>query len=332
MSAIWIFVWTLYLIFPGQSSYVSRPSVISAKLKDHATFNCPFIGGPSVVETVIWYKQMLGGIPQKVGEWLPDTDPKIASGFKKYKIKMETHNNSISLTIPRVKKEHEGLYYCGQFSSENFTLSRGTFLVVTDDSDVKVSVSQSGGLDSVPAGASVTLQCSVLSESRAAELQVLWFRAASPQSHPQIIYTHHNSNHQCESDSSTHTCEYNFSKNILSLNDTGTYYCAVAVCGKIIFGNGTRVQLATDKSLDTVVIFLAVALAVSMVAHVVRCKGITCEYGSGKSHKYVVNETTNQGHGAVELKFAASHFSKKTGKSHQGHNNVYTEVIYSPLF
>lgn len=66
-----------------------------------------------------------------MGEWLPDTDPKIASGFKKYKFKMETHNNSISLTIPRVKKEHEGLYYCGQFSSENFTLSRGTFLVVT---------------------------------------------------------------------------------------------------------------------------------------------------------------------------------------------------------
>ncbi|KAF5893931.1 putative immune-type receptor 16 precursor, partial [Clarias magur] len=111
------------------------------------------------------------------------------------------------------------------------------------DGDVKVSVSQSGVSDSVPAGASVTLQCSVLSESRAAELQVLWFRAAPPQSHPQIIYTHHNSGHQCESGSPTHTCVYNFSKNILSHNDTGTYYCAVVLCGRIIFGNGTRVQL-----------------------------------------------------------------------------------------
>ncbi|KAK3535652.1 hypothetical protein QTP70_018421, partial [Hemibagrus guttatus] len=138
------------------------------------------------------------------------------------------------------------------------------------DRVVKVSVWQHGMLDPVPAGDSVTLQCSVLSESRAAELQVLWFRAAPPQSHPQIIYTHHNSSHQCDSGSSTHTCVYNFTKNILSLNDTGTYYCAVSLCGKIIFGNGTPVQLTNNTLTEqnfkgSVVICLAVALAVCLV-------------------------------------------------------------------
>ncbi|XP_034161608.2 uncharacterized protein LOC117597648 [Pangasianodon hypophthalmus] len=206
-------------------------------------------------------------------------------------------------------------------------------LKLSRDGDVKVSVLQSSVLDSVPAGASVTLQCSVLFESRAADLQVLWFRAAPPQSHHQIIYTHHNSSHQCESSSSTHTCVYSFSKNILSLSDTGTYYCAVAVCGKIIFGNGTRVQLKTPsliQSVDPVVIFLAVALGVCVVViftHVVSYKGRNCDYCSVRSHQCsVVEKTLNQGRSAVEVNFSALHFKDRKLKPQ---DNVFSEVIYS---
>ncbi|KAK3535645.1 hypothetical protein QTP70_018432, partial [Hemibagrus guttatus] len=153
------------------------------------------------------------------------------------------------------------MYYCGHIAFYT-VFTKGTFLSVKGNEDVNVTVWQRGVSDPVPAGASVTLQCSVLSESRSAELQVLWFRAAPPQSHPQIIYTHHNSSHQCESGSSTHTCVYNFTKSVLSLNDTGTYHCAVALCGKIIFGNGTPIKL---KESDPVVICLALALGVCVV-------------------------------------------------------------------
>ncbi|XP_034161663.1 uncharacterized protein LOC117597665 [Pangasianodon hypophthalmus] len=238
-------IWTIILflnISPAQSVDFSRPSFLSVKSGERVTLNCPF-GDIRRTDSVVWYKQNFGQMPQKVGERLIYKDVKICPEFKTSGFKMEVTDNGISLTIPHVKKEHGGLYYCEKCMLVNVTLSNGTFLAVTGDEDVKVSVLQSSVLDSVPAGASVTLQCSVLSESRAADLQVLWFRAAPSQSHPQIIYTHHNSSHQCESSSSTHTCVYNFSKNILSLNDTGTYYCAVAVCGKIIFGNGTQVQL-----------------------------------------------------------------------------------------
>ncbi|KAI5104810.1 putative immune-type receptor 13 isoform 1 precursor, partial [Silurus meridionalis] len=152
-------------------------SFLSVKPGEHFTLVCPF-GDNHRTESVIWYQQRFGEMPQKIGERLAYKEIKISPAFE--------------------------------------------------------SVS-----DSVPAGAAVTLQCSVLSESRAAELQVLWFRAAPSQSHPQLIYTHHNSSLQCESESSTHTCVYKLSKNIFSLNDTGTYYCAVVLCGKIIFGNGT---------------------------------------------------------------------------------------------
>ncbi|KAM9470077.1 uncharacterized protein Hap1MRO34_012161 isoform 1-T3 [Clarias gariepinus] len=240
MTTLWIFILSLNII--PQSVDSSRPSFLSVKSGESVILHCPF-SNIHRVESVVWYKQIFGEMPQKVGEKMPYEDIKVYPMFITSGFKIEKTDNSISLIIPHVKKEHGGFYYCGNCYLDNVTLSSGTLLDVTGDGDVEVSVSQSSVLDSVPAGASVTLQCSVLSKSRAAELQVLWFRAAPPQSHPQIIYTHHNSSHQCESRSSTHTCVYNFSKNILSLNDTGTYYCAVVLCGKIIFGNGTRVQL-----------------------------------------------------------------------------------------
>ncbi|XP_053091569.1 uncharacterized protein LOC117597646 [Pangasianodon hypophthalmus] len=248
MAPLWILVLCLNIICHAVAHAVNRSSFVSVKSGERVTLNCTFQDTYSK-ELMVWYKQQFGELPREVGkirEYINiETSPEFSSGFK-----VEEIINGISLTILQTKKSDEGLYFCGIYTWGKFEFSSGTFVAVTGDGDVKVSVLQSSVLDSVPAGASVTLQCSVLSESRAAELQVLWFRAAPSQSHPQIIYTHHNSSHQCESSSSTHTCVYNFSKNILSLNDTGTYYCAVAVCGKIIFGNGTRVQLDANTSTD----------------------------------------------------------------------------------
>ncbi|KAF7706987.1 hypothetical protein HF521_018205 [Silurus meridionalis] len=215
---------------------------------------------------------------------------------------MEKTAGGFTLTIQHVIKKHGGLYYCEKCTVENITLSSGMFLTVTgDDEDVSVSVLQNGELDSVPAGASVTLQCSVLSESRAAELQVLWFRAAPSQSHPQLIYTHHNSSLQCESESSTHTCVYNLSKNIFSLNDTGTYYCAVVLCGKIIFGNGTRVQL-------------------EKVLQLVRPR-----------HDSEVENTPSLGNNAGDMNYAAVNFSKTNSKRETRKRDQPAKCIYSSV-
>ncbi|KAM9470645.1 uncharacterized protein Hap1MRO34_012587 [Clarias gariepinus] len=239
---------------------VNQPNpVITAAVGENVILEC-FRLGEDNTDAMFWYKQKVGHRPRVMVTVQQESN--YEDEFKSPRFSIEKEKSSCHLKISNVEPSDEAMYYCGfrQFFTK---FGNGTFLAVTGDKDVKVSVSQSGGLDSVPAGASVTLQCSVLSESRAAELQVLWFRAAPPQSHPQIIYTHHNSSHQCESGSSTHTCVYNFSKNILSLNDTGTYYCAVAACGKIIFGNGTRVQL--ESSVDPVVICVALALGVCVI-------------------------------------------------------------------
>ncbi|XP_058252980.1 uncharacterized protein LOC131357736 [Hemibagrus wyckioides] len=343
MAPLWI---VLFLeIFPAYAEDFNPSSFVSVKSGERLTLNCTFRDQHSK-ELIIWYKQKFGQMPREVGNIRAhidtQTSPEFSSGFK-----VDEILNGISLTMLRTKKADEGLYFCGVYTWGKFKFSNGTFVAVTDDRDVKVSVLQRAMSDSVPAGASVTLQCSVLSESRAAELQVLWFRAAPPQSHPQIIYTHHNSSHQCESGSSTHTCVYNFTKNILSLNDTGTYYCAVALCGKIVIGNGTPVHIGVNKfteqrfkGSDSVVICLGVVLAVCVVANcaqvVLYCKKRNSKHCTVRHLQgSLMEKANNQGRDAVELNYAALNFSERkiqSGRAKKRHHQdtVYSDVTYTP--
>ncbi|KAM9401373.1 uncharacterized protein ACWYII_030954 isoform 1-T2 [Salvelinus alpinus] len=76
---------------------------------------------------------------------------------------------------------------------------------------------------------------------------VYWFRHGSGESHPGIIYTHGDRSDQCEkspeAESPTQSCVYNLPKRNLSISDAGTYYCAVASCGEILFENGTKLDI-----------------------------------------------------------------------------------------
>uniref|UniRef100_A0A8C6KER6 Ig-like domain-containing protein n=1 Tax=Nothobranchius furzeri TaxID=105023 RepID=A0A8C6KER6_NOTFU len=90
-------------------------------------------------------------------------------------------------------------------------------------------------------GDPVTLQCSVFSDSDkktcSEDLRVFWFRAKSDTSYPDMVYSKGTQHNQCEKKSRNRcVSSMNF-----STSDPGTYYCAVATCGQIIFGNGTKV-------------------------------------------------------------------------------------------
>lgn len=89
--------------------------------------------------------------------------------------------------------------------------------------------------------AKVNLQCSLMFSNQADKSQCLgeqqcpsvhWFRAGLVQSTASRIYTTNSSGTKGTS------CDYNLSESL----DEGTYYCAVATCGKILFGRGTRVE------------------------------------------------------------------------------------------
>ncbi|XP_060782800.1 uncharacterized protein LOC132890016 [Neoarius graeffei] len=331
MTWVWITVVLFNKIVSAKENSINQLNlIITADVGDNTTLHC-FSLKDGLSQPFVSCKQKVGHEPRVMLTVLHQSSNKDQSKSLNSCIKKK--KKSCHLKIAKVEPSDEAMYYCG-LKNLLTRFGNGNFLSVKGDGDIKVSVTQSGVLDSVPAGASVTLQCSVLSESRAAEHQVLWFRAASPQSHPQIIYTHHNSSRQCESGSSTHTCVYNFSKNILSINDTGTYYCAVAVCGKIIFGNGTRVQLV--ESVDPVVICLAVALGVCAVVNFIQAL-LLCKC---RNHDQLIKRqsierrterTSTQDHDAVEMNYTALYFNerkttKKREQKEQSEDTVYSEV------
>nr|XP_046185689.1 uncharacterized protein LOC124014574 [Oncorhynchus gorbuscha] len=100
-------------------------------------------------------------------------------------------------------------------------------------------------------GDSVTLNCTIHTETCVGEHSVYWFRHGSGESCSGIIYTHGDRSDQCEKSSEagspTQSCVYNLPKRNLSVSDAGTYYCAVASCGEILFGNGTKLDIQVPE-------------------------------------------------------------------------------------
>lgn len=100
----------------------------------------------------------------------------------------------------------------------------------------------------------MALQCSLLSNTEkktcSGNHSVFWFRAGTEESQPSLIYAHGNTGDECNKsaeDPSQYKCDYSFSKNV-STADAGSYYCAVATCGQIVFGNGTKLNIKGKMS------------------------------------------------------------------------------------
>ncbi|CAB1345288.1 unnamed protein product, partial [Coregonus sp. 'balchen'] len=127
---------------------------------------------------------------------------------------------------PDMKSSDSATYYCGSAHSNVLEFGKGTI---------------------VNPGDSVTLKYKIHTESCAGEHSVYWFRHGSGESRPGIIYNIGDRSDQCEKSpeagSPRQSCVYNLPKRNLSLSDAGTYYCAVASCWEILFGNGTKLDI-----------------------------------------------------------------------------------------
>ncbi|XP_029918560.1 uncharacterized protein LOC115367009 [Myripristis murdjan] len=193
-----------------------------------------------------WFKQSLGRMVQPVAVMSLDkvtlhgefNNPRFMVGASHY------------LSIRNVRKEDEATYFCQGGTTYQLDVLNGTFLHVNDYNQQKsVLLTQWPETESVQLGEAVTLQCSVLFENKdsssrcSGEHSVYWFRAGSGESHPGVIHSRGNRSHECqESPSRQRSCVYTLSKSVTSSSDAGTYYCAVATCGEILFGSGTKVD------------------------------------------------------------------------------------------
>ncbi|XP_030252139.1 signal-regulatory protein beta-2-like [Sparus aurata] len=227
----------------------------------------------SVLSTfnLFWIRLVSGNMPELLG----GTHSFNFDGVNKTpRITAKQGDGTFLLHISEAQLSDTGLYYCVKVKSLDMTFVEGTFLRIQGPEPDVTTVIQLPPSGPVLPGDSVTLQCSVLSDSQnkpcPGDHSVFWFRAGSEESDPTFIYSHGNSSAECETSleaRSPQKCVYSFSKNISS-SDAGTYYCAVATCGEILFGNGTKLDIEALSDLptaNTVVFLLCAALAISLI-------------------------------------------------------------------
>ncbi|XP_029311208.1 uncharacterized protein LOC115023978 [Cottoperca gobio] len=125
-------------------------------------------------------------------------------------------------------------YFCGSSHSNIITFGEGVFLSVEGTN----KIDQGPVSETIQPGGSVTLNCTVHTGSCDEEHSVYWFRQGS---HQGILHTHgRRCKHISSTGSPSQSCVYHLQKTNLSSTDAGTYYCAVASCGEVLFGNGSK--------------------------------------------------------------------------------------------
>ncbi|XP_037636180.1 uncharacterized protein LOC119494399 isoform X3 [Sebastes umbrosus] len=273
---------------------------------------------------LFWIRVVSGTFPEILGSTIA-YDKEVVEETDRVTATQEP--GAFVLHITKTQFSDTAVYYCIKVIRSNMTFSKGIFLRVIGSEPDITAVTQDFPSDPVRPGDSVTLQCSVLFDSEKktcpGEHSVFWFRAGSDKSHPSLIYAQRNNSDGCEKSPevrSQQKCVYSFSKNVSS-SDAGTYYCAVATCGEILFGNGTKLDIEGLNIWDlqkanTVLILSCAALAISLIViafliYTIKMKTCDC-----------CNAATASGHHQSQqrdedsLTYSAPTFAKrKTGRA-----------------
>ncbi|XP_042563896.1 uncharacterized protein LOC116220850 [Clupea harengus] len=170
----------------------------------------------------------------------------------------------------------------------------------------------------------------VQTETRTEDLRVFWFRPASGDSHPGVIYTNNSRGGQCEG-----RCVYSLSKKDINISDAGTYYCGIATSRQILFS--VVFCCFSEKAVDPVVFGLA---AVSGLCFMLICYLIyqdrkhkhDKEVKSQQVHTDRSVRDPSSGQDAEEpINYAALHFSDKKLKRGKKKRDLPRESIYSDV-
>ncbi|XP_074518410.1 uncharacterized protein LOC141784470 [Halichoeres trimaculatus] len=248
---------------PSSSAHGER-SFVSAKVGDNITVRCSSEG--SMVTKFFWYKQPLGQKPRLLSTFVAAN--KKFSFHDEWKnnprFTLDTKNDGNNLIISDLHISDTATYLCAGSFSITFDFFRGVLLSVQSSAlDDTVVVHQSGP-ESIQPGGSVTLNCTVQTGTCDGEESVYWFRT-SEGTGPGLIYTSREKNDQCQREHSRPTCVYNLLLQKVNRSHVGTYYCAVASCGRVTFGNRTHLGLEDGGDSLVLVYVLSAFLAFTTI-------------------------------------------------------------------
>ncbi|KAK2862721.1 hypothetical protein Q5P01_002254 [Channa striata] len=122
-------------------------------------------------------------------------------------------------------------------------------------------------------------------------------------------------------------------------SDAGMYYCALASCGEIVFGNGTRLEIvgSSTKVPPFLVYVLSVALGVSIIVLLVlalvlhKVKKTLCSICKGSVSHLTCSATADVMNRDADVLHYAALSLNKSRKQHRQEDNVHTECVYSRI-
>uniref|UniRef100_A0A3P9BDG2 Immunoglobulin kappa light chain-like n=1 Tax=Maylandia zebra TaxID=106582 RepID=A0A3P9BDG2_9CICH len=309
---------------------------ITSNRGDSVTLTCFYEG--DVAARFYWYKLTLGQKPKLISTLYKFDTNTFSDEFKSDpRFTVDAENGKIYLKITNLDISDSATYYCASSYSFKFKFGEGTIINIRgSELDIPTLVQQSAS-ETIQPGGSVTLNCTVHTGTCDEEHSVYWFRD-SEESFPRIIYTHGGRNDQCERklNTQTHTCVYNLPMKSLNTAHAGTYYCAVASCGHILFGNRTKLDFKDDRN---AVYFFSGALAFSTLLNVLMAfllymahKRNCTKHQCPESHSRISPPSTNAEvkQNEENLHYAALRHHKADRPRRQ-RNNSKAECVYSSI-
>ncbi|XP_053199354.1 uncharacterized protein LOC128383795 [Scomber japonicus] len=344
-----VFVLYLTCLFMGKmaqltdlksSSSVHQDSgFISRKVGDSVTLRCSVKGDDA--GKFYWYKQTLGQKPRLISFFYEyDKNYTFYNEFKNNpRFTLDTGNTKNHLTITHLQISDSATYYCINSYYKTLEFLEVTMLNVKGSGlNIQALVHQSAS-ESIQPGGSVTLNCTVHTGTcDDGEHSVYWFKY-SEESHPGLIYTYGGRNDQCKRNTNnthTHTCVYNLPMKSLNLSHAGTYYCAVASCGQILFGNGTKLDVGNEADSLVLVYFLSGALAFTTILSVLLAFSMykmksNSQFADSEATLSAPSVTNGEGHQDTDNLHYAALSVKLPNRSRRVKNNSNNECVYSSV-
>ncbi|XP_030018355.1 uncharacterized protein LOC115438713 [Sphaeramia orbicularis] len=310
---------------------IQESGIKKARVGENVTLQCSC--QDDAITFFFWYQQTLGGKPQMISNrMMHKQDAEITSDFMK---RFEVHGTGRdnNLTITNLQLSDSATYFCGVLLFSAVEFGDGVFLHVQASLTPLQAVVKQQTQKHFQDGDLIDLSCTIYAQPCAEDQDqsFYWFRHSASQ--PAIVYPSTGQCAKLSDDSSVKNCTLSLRVESASSSDTGTYYCALASCGEIIFGNGTRVEISGGLTgFHTVyVYFLSASLVISIVVVLIltfimyRLKKNLCSVCKGAPP---LNDTAGQN--ADNLHYAALSLNRNSGRQHH-EEHLESHCVYSRI-
>lgn len=209
---------------------------LSADVGDSVTLRCFY--GDSHATILSWYKQMMGKKLNLMSNfYLYGQEALFFGEFRNNtRFELATENFQHRLTISDIRVSDSATYYCMGSNFFEYKFHNGTTVIVKGSGLNVPALIRRSSSGTIHSEDSTMVNCTVHTGIYNERHGVYSVRT-SGENGPGHIYTTCGRNTE---NNNTKTCFYDLS--IQNLNDSHTDNCAVAACGHILFGNGTKLE------------------------------------------------------------------------------------------